>query len=192
MPPKQNYTKEMILQTADKIMREKGFETVNARSLAKELGSSTQPIYSYFATMVELKTELYAMVTKQYMESINARKDEEDFLRYATNIFILTAKNESNLFRFIYNSNNFDNLSLQELLSEYETNRIICDRLTEEYSLSAGQGQTLFFKIWFFVYGVSTMLASNKLNISEDEAFALVYGTIGDIIRSTVSGESAL
>lgn len=185
MPPKQSYSKEMILQAADKIMRRDGFETVNARSLAKELGCSTQPIYSWFNKMEELKTEMYTTVTNQFMATVNMKKDDDDFLNYATRVFIMTAKNDSHLFRFIYNSHNFDGKSLDELLSEYETNQLICERLTKDYSLSEKQGRTAFYKIWFFIYGISTMLASNKLNISDTEVFELVQGTVADILKNT-------
>lgn len=188
MPPKQTYTKEIILEAAERLMKAHGFESVNARSIAKELSCSTQPIYSYFATMEELKTELYDVVTRKYMESINAKKDEKDFFKFATNVFISTAKNDRHLYRFIYNSHNFDGKSLDELLNDYETNRVICDKLKEVYSLTEEQGKMLFFKIWFFVYGISTMLASNKPNIPDEELYSLVNGTIGDIIRSTLSG----
>jgi AcrR family transcriptional regulator len=189
MPPKQNYTKEAVLQAAEKIMMRNGFETVNARSLAKELGCSTQPIYSYFADMKALKNELYNMVVNQFMEKINTKKDDDDFLNYATKTFILTAKNESHLFRFIYNSHNFDGKSMEELLSEYETNRLICERLIKDYSLSEKQGHITFYKIWFFIYGISTMLATNKLNISDSDVFELVQKTIADILKIKGSGE---
>ena len=191
MPPKQSYTKEMIFKAADKIMRRDGFEHVNARSLAKELGCSTQPIYSWFSKMEELKAELYTAVTNQFMETVNAKKDDGDFLQYATRVFIMTAKNDSHVFRFIYNSHNFDGKNLDELLSEYETNRLICERLTKDHSLSEQQGRTAFYKIWFFIYGISTMLASNKLNISDAEVFELVQGTIGDILKNIRNEEPA-
>jgi AcrR family transcriptional regulator len=184
VPPKQSYTRERILQAAETIMKRDGFEIVNARSLAKELGCSTQPIYSVFKKMEDLKTELYTVVVNQFMETVNAKKEEEDFLNYATRVFIMTAKNDSHLFRFIYNSHNFDGKNLHELLSEYETNRLICERLTKDYSLSEKQGQTAWWKIWFVVYGISTMLATNKLSISDAEVFSLVQSTISDIIKN--------
>ncbi len=184
MPPKQSYTREMILQAAYKITRENGFETVNARSLAKELGCSTRPIYSWFATMEELKSALYTMAVNQFMEAVNTHKNDKDFLNIATRMFILTAKNDSHLFRFIYHSHSFDGKSLSELLFQYESNRLIFDRLKLNYSLSEQQGQKLFYKIWFFVYGISTMFATNSLNISDDEVFGLVKETVGDMIRN--------
>ena len=45
MAPRQKITKEMILEATFRLTREHGFEQVNARSLAAELGCSTQPIF---------------------------------------------------------------------------------------------------------------------------------------------------
>ena len=42
--PKQKITKEMILDAAFTLLRTKGHEAVNARSIASQAGCSVQPI----------------------------------------------------------------------------------------------------------------------------------------------------
>ena len=56
MPPKQRITREMILETSFAMFCRDGMEAVNARSVAKALNCSTQPIFSYFAGMDDLKS----------------------------------------------------------------------------------------------------------------------------------------
>ena len=56
MPPKVRVTKENIIKTATELVRQSGADAINARAIAKVLGCSTQPIFSNFATMDELKT----------------------------------------------------------------------------------------------------------------------------------------
>ncbi|MEI3065320.1 MAG: TetR family transcriptional regulator [Oscillospiraceae bacterium] len=46
------------MDAAVEVLREGGFSAVNARSVAKKLGCSTQPIYSSFQNMDELKAAL--------------------------------------------------------------------------------------------------------------------------------------
>lgn len=58
MPPKQRITREMILEHAFGMLCQSGMETVNARSIARALGCSTQPIFSYFSSMDDLKQAL--------------------------------------------------------------------------------------------------------------------------------------
>lgn len=51
MPAKKQVTKEMILGAALRVLMEGGTEAVNVKSLAAELGCSTQPIYLSFDNM---------------------------------------------------------------------------------------------------------------------------------------------
>ena len=57
MPPKPKITKDMILNTVLEITRKRGFEAVNARSIAEKLQCSTRPIFTCYKNMEELKTE---------------------------------------------------------------------------------------------------------------------------------------
>lgn len=48
MPPKPKITKDMILSAVLELTQETGFETVNARSIAKKLQCSTRPIFTCY------------------------------------------------------------------------------------------------------------------------------------------------
>lgn len=52
---KKQVTKEMILTTALKLLREQGYEAVNIKQLAQALGCSTQPVYLSFSGMDQLR-----------------------------------------------------------------------------------------------------------------------------------------
>ena len=45
MPAAKRISKEAIIDAAEAVLRTGGFEAINARSVAKALGCSTQPIY---------------------------------------------------------------------------------------------------------------------------------------------------
>lgn len=55
MPPKIKVTRESIVATAVDLVRSEGAQALNARRIAAALGCSTQPIFSNFAVMDELK-----------------------------------------------------------------------------------------------------------------------------------------
>ena len=59
MPPKARITKEMILDTVLDLTRKQGFESVNARSIAAQLRCSTQPIFTCYANMEEMKRGIF-------------------------------------------------------------------------------------------------------------------------------------
>ena len=50
MPPKVKVTKDMVIDAAFEIAREAGAENINARTVAKKLNCSTQPVMYHFAT----------------------------------------------------------------------------------------------------------------------------------------------
>ena len=62
MPPKSKVTREMILDAAITVVRREGFEQINARTVARELHCSTQPVMYQFATIDSLKRAVYKRV----------------------------------------------------------------------------------------------------------------------------------
>jgi AcrR family transcriptional regulator len=55
-----------ILKTAFAIVREEGIENLNARNIARRLNSSTQPVFSFFENMAELKTAVFQMAERYH------------------------------------------------------------------------------------------------------------------------------
>ena len=64
MPPKSRITRDMTVDAAAEIVRRDGAESVNARTVARELGCSTQPVMYHFATIEELKRAVYTQVDR--------------------------------------------------------------------------------------------------------------------------------
>jgi AcrR family transcriptional regulator len=60
MAPKIRITKESIISTAIDLVRVCGEQAINARAIATALDCSTQPIFSNFASMDELRREVMA------------------------------------------------------------------------------------------------------------------------------------
>ena len=60
MPPKVKVTKEAIINAAMDIVRENGAAALNARAVAARLDCSTQPIFSNYNNMEELRADVIA------------------------------------------------------------------------------------------------------------------------------------
>ena len=58
MPPKVKITREDIVNAGYALARECGTDAVNARSVAKKLGCSTQPVFSNFAAMARMRNAI--------------------------------------------------------------------------------------------------------------------------------------
>ncbi len=68
MPPKVKITKDMIIDAAFNVAREAGAENINARTVAKNLKCSTQPVMYQFETIEELKKAVYAKADRFHTE----------------------------------------------------------------------------------------------------------------------------
>lgn len=75
MPPKKQITKEIILEKAFAITKEFGFDSISARTLAKQLDCSTQPIYQAFTDMDGLKTAIIEKSVSIMLNFIIEHKD---------------------------------------------------------------------------------------------------------------------
>ncbi len=64
MPPKTRVTEDMIVGAALDVVRESGFENINARTVSERLRCSTQPVMYHFATIEELKRAVYTQVDR--------------------------------------------------------------------------------------------------------------------------------
>lgn len=103
MPPKAELTKEKVLEAAFHLVREQGLEALSARTIAQKLRRSTQPIYSAYGSMEELKDDVFSRAVdfsisrmKQYEDDVNA-----PVMKLALG-FLLFAQHDKQLFRTIF------------------------------------------------------------------------------------------
>ena len=104
MPPTISFSKEDILQAAVEVVRQRGPGNITARSVAAQLGSSTQPIYRVFSSIEELvqAVEAWAMVTALgYCQ--DALDEESAFLSIGLG-YLKFSREEPNLFRLLATS----------------------------------------------------------------------------------------
>ena len=66
MAPKNKFTKEEMVEAALRIVRIKGVDSLTAKTMAYELGTSTQPIFTAFGSMDSVKREVYAAAVRVY------------------------------------------------------------------------------------------------------------------------------
>ena len=86
MPAVKKVSKEKIIDAAVEVLRDGGFSAINARSVAKKLGCSTQPIYLSFQSMDELKAALtewaIQLHTQRVRDSLRAHQGNDS--RYSS------------------------------------------------------------------------------------------------------------
>jgi len=98
MPPKAVFNREDIITNAFEIVKKSGFRDFSARKIADELGSSTAPVYSYFASMDELKTAVMEKAENLMLEYTLKSYTKSVFLNMGTGL-VLFAQENRELFR---------------------------------------------------------------------------------------------
>jgi AcrR family transcriptional regulator len=154
MPPKNKVDKEQIIEAAFKITREEGFGAITTRKLANALKCSTQPIYYAFKNMEDLKQEVYVKAREFFENEVLKRKNSKDIEFLAIGVsYIMTAKVERNVFRFISMENNYSLQGVEELVKGVNLPS------KESY---------LFLNMWIYAHGIATIVANNDVVVSEE------------------------
>lgn len=167
MPPKPKITKDMVIEAAFEIARETGAENINARTVAKKLNCSTQPVMYHFSTIEELKKAAYdksnAYHTQYLLSSPNPQ--ESPMLCIGLN-YIRFAMEEPHLFRFIFQSGFAAENSLLEMINSQELIPIL-SVMQGAMKLSIQQTKEVFLTLALFVHGYASILAGNSLEYDE-------------------------
>lgn len=157
MPAKKQITKDMILSAAFVILKQDGMQAVNIKALAKALGCSTQPVYLSFSGMDELRAELIPLAVKEFENTITAQSSDSCARLYGME-YILFAKNEPNLFCFLFMRSHAFSEMKRILLPVIE--RSITE-LMQMYHISHEDADILHDHLWMHAHGIASMIATN-------------------------------
>ena len=168
MPAKAKVTKEMIIDAAFAIAREKGAENVNARTVSERLNCSTQPVMYHFATIEELKRAVYAKADGYHSEYLmNIKKTTKGAALGIGMNYIRFAIEEPHLFRFLFQSDYFSGKTLLELIDADELIPIL-SVMQNKLNMNMEQTKKVFLSIFQFAHGYASIIANNSMKYDED------------------------
>ncbi len=165
MPPKARITKEMIIDAAYGIARERGAEYINARSVSERLDCSTQPVMYHFKKIEDIRKAAYEKADEYHSERLMDIQNENPMLGIGLN-YIRFAAEEKNLFRFLFQSDSFGGQSMTEV-TENEAVMPVIGILSQAAELSVEQASRVFRSLFLYVHGYASMLANNSMNYDE-------------------------
>lgn len=95
----------MVIDAALAIAREAGAENINARTVARKLNCSTQPVMYHFATMEALKKAAYEKLNRYHTEYLLTLTDPQEGVMLGIGCnYIRFAVEEPHAFRFLFQS----------------------------------------------------------------------------------------
>lgn len=163
MPPKVKVTKEDIVNAAVDIVRHNGAQVLNARTIATALGCSTQPVFSNFATMDELRLAVVERANTLCGDYIRREVDSGQFPAYKASgmAYIRFAAQEKELFKLLYmRDRTHENISEPDELGD--AMEAVVMRNT---GLNKTEAKLFHLEMWVFVHGIATMVATNFGNL---------------------------
>ena len=167
MPPKARITREMIVDAAFQLVRNRGAEKITAQAVAKELGCSTQPVMSHFKKVEDLRTTVAEKADQYHTACLMEITGEDPILEIGLN-YIRFAREERNLFRLLFQSGSFSGTSLWDSLAGSELLPIL-EIFSREAGISPADAKKAFKALFLVVHGYASMFAANEMEYEEEE-----------------------
>lgn len=164
MPAKKQVPKEAILIASLSLLRNGGIEALTIKEVAKKLGCSTQPVYLSFEGMEELRLETTKEAQRFFINYLKASKENPANL-YGLR-YIRFAKEESNLFKFLFMRQNAFS-ELREALAPIMDGSI--SQIMEQYHIEQEEAHHFHDQLWVHTHGIASMIATGFCDWNMDK-----------------------
>ena len=183
MAPKNKFTREEMTQAALRVVRKKGLDGVSAKSLAAELGTSTQPVFTAFGSMDGVKAAVYDAAVRVYDDYAAAGLGEKIPFFGVGMQYIRFAREEPELYRLLFLTQKPGEtgraISSMEHLQEK-----VRPSLMEIYRMSAQEADIYFRDLWLVVHSLATLLVTGSCPYDEREIGAILTGVSVSICKA--------
>ena len=174
MPPRTKITREMIVEAGFELIRREGLQALNARALARELSCSTQPILYHFPSMEEVRLAIYQAADAFHSSFLlSGSEEKEDPLLSMGLSYLRFAKEEGNLFRFLFLTGQFAGKNARSLLEDASVKPIL-ELVQEQVGGSLEEARLSFLPLFLCVHGYACLIAAGSLDYDEDLARELL------------------
>ena len=188
MPAVRKASREQIIDAAVAVLRDDGFSAINARSVARKLGCSTQPIYFSFQSMDELKAALseraIRMHTRRVRDSLRAHEGSDSRYSSYGMGFVKFAAEEKQLFRWLYLEG--------KQLGPYQNDVLLPEVIAvivEEFGYTENIARRFHQDMTYFTYGLAILANTDHLRLTEPE-LREATGSFARCSPSTASRQS--
>lgn len=168
VPAVKKISKDDIIDAAIDVLRDDGFSAINARSVAKKLGCSTQPIYFSFKNMEELKSALteraIGLHAQHVRNSLKAHAGNDSRYSSYGMGFVKFAAEEKQLFRWLYLEG--------KQLGPYQNDVLLPEVITvimDEFGYSENTARRFHQDMIYFSYGLAILANTDHLHLTETE-----------------------
>ena len=164
MAPKNKFTREEMVMAAMRVVQKHGSAALTARAVADELGVSTQPIFTCFGTMDELKSEVRNAAENLYKsylaESLSGRIK---FLCFGMQ-YIRFAREERELYRLLFLNQGGGAIEAME-----SSKPIILESLMRIYNMTEPEASRLYRDMWLVIHSIAVLIVTDSCPYTDEE-----------------------
>lgn len=163
MPPKVRISKEDIVTTAVALVRKDGVQAINARNIASALNCSTQPVFSNYATMDDLRNAVVEAADALYRKYMQRETESGAYPPYKASgmAYIRFAKEEKELFKLLY----MRDRSAENIPEQTDTGDQMEAMVRGNTGLDGSDAKLFHLEMWAYVHGIAAMFATGYLDL---------------------------
>ena len=165
MPRKVQFTREMIIEAAIQMVREKGPECINARDLGDYMGCSSRPLFTAFRNMEELTDAVREEVSRRFAERVRIARDThspEPAAKRMGMCIVGFAQDEPNLYKFIHWRGS-------KLVPFNDLSKIMIQQYQTDYHLSDEDAVAFFDHMMIFNMGLCSLITNGVRHFAQGE-----------------------
>lgn len=170
-----------MVEAALRVVRAKGIDGLTAKTLADELGTSTQPVFTAFGSMDAVRREVYAAAVRVYDGYTNTGLKEKIPFFGVGMQYVRFAREEPELYRllFLTRTQEYSAIKSMEHLRE-----LVRPTLVKIYHITAAEADIYFRDLWFVVHSLSTLIVTGDCSYSDGEIGQILTGMSISICKS--------
>lgn len=191
MPPKAKFTRDEIIEAALRLVRTDGIDSLTARTLGAELGSSARPIFTVFQSMEEVQQAVIDAAKGLYLEYVEKGLAEELAFKGVGTQYILFAISEPKLFHLLFMKEREEVPDISGVLpmidDSYE--RILAS-VRDGYGLNPVLAQRLYQHLWIYTHGIATLCATGMCRFTGQQISEMMTEVCGSLLKNMKAGQT--
>lgn len=175
MAPRNKFSRDEMIEKAVRVVRKQGIGALTAKSLANELGVSTQPVFTCFHTIEEVRREVVNAAKILYDDYVKEGLcNDIPFLGFGMH-YIRFAKEEPELYRLLFLSTDQSegNSAFEEMNASLE---LVTDSMQETYHIDAKTTERYFRDMWLVAHSLATLIVTGSCPYTDQEIGRILTG----------------
>ena len=181
MAPKNKFTKEEMTEAALRVVRARGIGGLTAKTLADELGTSTQPVFTAFGSMEGVRAAVYAAAIGIYDRYTTMGLQERIAFLGVGKQYIRFAREEPELYRLLFLTKTSEYSAMQSM---QHLQAQVRPTLTRIYRITDAEADVYFRDLWLVVHSLATLIVAGDCTFSDQEIAQILTGFSVSICKS--------